>query len=127
MQVAENGRISINGEFTGLGVSQSKEGTVVYTLETYNRFTNEGRKYKVHPIPQVRYSLAHDKPASGAAGRPVARLTRLAGAAKRRLGVLDGKFRIPDDSVGCRRGCCGISRASDAAAGRHPSAAVGGI
>lgn len=31
------------------------------------------------------------------AGRPVARLTRLAGTAKRRLGVLDGKFRIPDD------------------------------
>jgi prevent-host-death family protein len=32
------------------------------------------------------------------AGRPVARLTRLAGAGgKRRLGVLDGRFRIPDD------------------------------
>jgi prevent-host-death family protein len=32
------------------------------------------------------------------AGRPVARLTRLAGATrKRRLGLLDGRFRIPDD------------------------------
>jgi antitoxin (DNA-binding transcriptional repressor) of toxin-antitoxin stability system len=32
------------------------------------------------------------------AGRPVARLTRLAGAGgKRRLGVLDGRFRIPGD------------------------------
>ena len=32
------------------------------------------------------------------AGQPVARLTRLAGAErKRRLGVLDGRFRIPDD------------------------------
>jgi prevent-host-death family protein len=32
------------------------------------------------------------------AGRPVARLTRLAGAGgKRRLGVLDGQLRIPDD------------------------------
>ena len=32
------------------------------------------------------------------AGRPVARLTRLSGASrKRRLGVLDGQFRIPDD------------------------------
>lgn len=32
------------------------------------------------------------------AGRPVARLTRLAGAGgKRRLGVLDGRFRIPRD------------------------------
>jgi prevent-host-death family protein len=32
------------------------------------------------------------------AGRPVARLTRLAGTGrKRRLGVLDGRFRIPND------------------------------
>jgi prevent-host-death family protein len=32
------------------------------------------------------------------AGRPVARLTRLAGTGtKRRLGVVDGRFRIPDD------------------------------
>ena len=32
------------------------------------------------------------------AGRPVARLTRLAlTKGKRRLGVLDGRFRIPDD------------------------------
>jgi prevent-host-death family protein len=32
------------------------------------------------------------------AGRPVARLTRLAGrGGKRRLGVLDGRFRIPRD------------------------------
>jgi antitoxin (DNA-binding transcriptional repressor) of toxin-antitoxin stability system len=32
------------------------------------------------------------------AGRPVARLTRLWGTnRKRRLGVLDGRFRIPDD------------------------------
>ncbi len=33
------------------------------------------------------------------AGRPVARLTRIAkaGGRRRRLGVLDGRFRIPDD------------------------------
>jgi prevent-host-death family protein len=32
------------------------------------------------------------------AGRPVARLTRLSGASRRRrLGALDGRFRIPDD------------------------------
>ncbi len=32
------------------------------------------------------------------AGRPVARLTRLrGGGGKRRLGILDGKFRIPED------------------------------
>jgi prevent-host-death family protein len=32
------------------------------------------------------------------AGRPVARLTRLVSTArKRRLGILDGRFRVPDD------------------------------
>lgn len=31
------------------------------------------------------------------AGRPVARLTRLAPAARRRLGVLNGRLRVPDD------------------------------
>ncbi len=31
------------------------------------------------------------------AGRPVARLTRLSQPLKRRLGLLDGRFRIPDD------------------------------
>jgi prevent-host-death family protein len=32
------------------------------------------------------------------AGKPVARLTRIAPtASRRRLGVLDGKFRIPED------------------------------
>ena len=32
------------------------------------------------------------------AGRPIARLTRLASpGGRRRLGVLDGRFRIPDD------------------------------
>lgn len=31
------------------------------------------------------------------AGRPVARLTRLSQPPKRRLGLLDGRFRIPDD------------------------------
>jgi antitoxin (DNA-binding transcriptional repressor) of toxin-antitoxin stability system len=32
------------------------------------------------------------------AGRPVARLTRLVGAGgKRRLGSLDGQFKVPDD------------------------------
>jgi len=31
------------------------------------------------------------------AGRPVARLTRLQKTPRRRLGPLDGRFRIPDD------------------------------
>jgi prevent-host-death family protein len=31
------------------------------------------------------------------AGRPVARLTQVEAGGKRRLGVLDGRFRIPND------------------------------
>jgi prevent-host-death family protein len=31
------------------------------------------------------------------AGRPVARLTQVEAKGKRRLGVLDGRFRIPND------------------------------
>ena len=53
---------------------------------------------------KTRLSQLVDEAASGQdviiarAGRPVARLTRLAGKnRKRRLGLLDGQFRIPDD------------------------------
>ncbi len=53
---------------------------------------------------KTRLSQLVDEAASGKdviiarAGRPVARLTRLKEASgKRRLGILDGKFRIPDD------------------------------
>jgi prevent-host-death family protein len=53
---------------------------------------------------KTRLSQLVDRAAAGEdviiarAGRPVARLTRLAATEKkRRLGVLDGRFRIPDD------------------------------
>ncbi len=53
---------------------------------------------------KTRLSQLVDEAASGQdvviarAGRPVARLTRLGAAGgKRRLGVLDGRFRIPKD------------------------------
>lgn len=53
---------------------------------------------------KTRLSQLVEKAASGEdvviarAGRPVARLTRLQRTArKRRLGLLDGRFRIPDD------------------------------
>jgi prevent-host-death family protein len=53
---------------------------------------------------KTRLSQLVDEAASGRdvviarAGRPVARLTRLAGTGgRRRLGVLDGRLRIPDD------------------------------
>ncbi len=53
---------------------------------------------------KTRLSQLVDEAAAGRdvviarAGRPVARLTRLEPAGgKRRLGLLDGRFRIPDD------------------------------
>jgi hypothetical protein len=56
-------RISIDGRETGLAISQRCVGTVVYTVATATT------KYAEHIMPHVRYSTAHDKPASGAAGR----------------------------------------------------------
>ena len=61
------------------------------------------RKVNIYEA-KTRLSQLVEEAASGRdvviarAGRPVARLTRLSGATgKRRLGLLDGRFRIPDD------------------------------
>jgi prevent-host-death family protein len=46
----------------------------------------------------VEAAAAGDDVIIARAGRPVARLTRLEKkASKRRLGLLDGRFKIPDD------------------------------
>lgn len=58
-------RIVINGCRTNLAVTQNANGTVVYTPES----VLNNRAYKEHAMPHKRYSLAHDAPASGAAGR----------------------------------------------------------
>lgn len=61
------------------------------------------RKVNIYEA-KTRLSQLVEEAASGRdvviarAGRPVARLTRLSEATrKRRLGLLDGRFRIPDD------------------------------
>ncbi len=61
------------------------------------------RKVNIYEA-KTRLSQLVDEAAAGhdvviaRAGRPVARLTRLAEARrKRRLGLLDGRFKIPDD------------------------------
>ena len=51
--------------FSGFHISQSKNGTVLYQPESLLAKT----KYKEFPLPSPRYSLAHDKPASGVEGR----------------------------------------------------------
>ena len=50
------GRITINGQFTGLHVTQARNGTIVYTPE------GAAGGYKEHTMPHARYSLAHDAP-----------------------------------------------------------------
>lgn len=56
-------RIAIDHIQTGLAVIQNATGTVVYTPEGISS------RYKEHKMPHARYSLSHDKPASGVAGK----------------------------------------------------------
>ncbi len=62
LQVDTRGAIIIDGQDTGLGLSQRKDGSVVYTRERV------GVRYMEHTMPHARYSAAYDAPASGAAG-----------------------------------------------------------
>lgn len=53
---------------------------------------------KTHLSQLVERAAAGEDVVIARAGRPVARLTRLQKLpGKRRLGLLDGRFRIPDD------------------------------
>lgn len=63
LTIDTNNCISIDGKSTGLAVLQRRECTVVYTPES------AGIPYAEHKMPHQRYSLAHDAPASGVAGR----------------------------------------------------------
>lgn len=63
--IYSNGDISISGRSTGLAVGQRADKTLVYTKES----VFSGAKYREHDMPHQRYSLAHDAPASGVAGR----------------------------------------------------------
>lgn len=65
MTIDTANRISIDGHFIGLAVTQRRDGTVVYTPESIV----SGTSYAEHKMPHARYSLAHGAPASGAAGR----------------------------------------------------------
>ena len=52
----DTGRITINGAFSGLHVTQARNGTIVYTPE------GVPGGYKEHAMPHARYSLAHNAP-----------------------------------------------------------------
>ena len=61
--IQSGGQLILDGRDTKLSVTQTGEGTLVFTPETFET------RYRVHEMPHSRYSLANDKPASGAAGR----------------------------------------------------------
>lgn len=70
MNIYTDNEIEIDGVKTGLKVTQTGKGTIVYTPERFDFSKNIWvDSYKEHPMPHKRYSLAHDSPASGAAGR----------------------------------------------------------
>lgn len=58
LQINAVNEIVIDNRPTGLGISQTREGTVIFTRET----VSTGKKYQEHPMPYARYSSAHDAP-----------------------------------------------------------------
>jgi hypothetical protein len=71
MTIYDNGYISLDGVDTRISVAQAREGTRVFYREIPD-FVNPmqvKRKYEEIVMPHPRYSLAHDAPASGVAGR----------------------------------------------------------
>jgi hypothetical protein len=65
MTIAKNGTIAINFNSTGLVVIQNDDKTQVFKLDTVDGVDTEEAVKMPHP----RYSLSHDKPTSGVAGR----------------------------------------------------------
>jgi len=63
IQIDTANRVILDGQDTGLALTQRRDSTVVYTPES------AGINYREHAMPHARYSTAHDAPASGAAGR----------------------------------------------------------
>ena len=58
LQIDTSDSIIIDGQETGLKLTQRREGSVIYTPESII----SGRKYKEHKMPFERYSAAHDAP-----------------------------------------------------------------
>lgn len=56
LTIYTNGAIALDGKMTGLGVSQGKHGTQVYTAEAL------GVRYTEHQMPAKRYLLANSSP-----------------------------------------------------------------
>lgn len=72
MTIDTSGYIKIDGADTGLAVTQRGTGTVLYRREIpagWSASFPNGQAYAEITLARVRYSLAHDHPASGNPGR----------------------------------------------------------
>jgi hypothetical protein len=58
LQIDTSDSIIIDHKDTGLKLTQSRDGTVIYTPES----AASGQQYKEHKMPHARYSAAHDNP-----------------------------------------------------------------
>lgn len=65
LQIDITNRVSIDGEPTGLSVTQRPDRTVVYTFGN----TARPHEYREYQMPHQRYATSHDAPASGVPGR----------------------------------------------------------
>lgn len=65
IKITSSNGIELDGKPINLSVTQAREGTIVYRPE--NRIS--GVLYVEYKMPHQRYSLAHDRPASGNPGR----------------------------------------------------------
>ena len=72
IDIYTNGAISIDGQDTGLGVTQRGSGTVLYRREISELSARslgcEPVRYEEIPLPHQRYSLNHAAPLSGNPG-----------------------------------------------------------
>lgn len=66
IQHATDNSLIIDGQDTGLKLTQRQDGTVIYTPENRLR----GQAYRQHDMPHKRYSTAHDSPTDPRTGLP---------------------------------------------------------
>lgn len=64
LQIDTTGGIIQDGRNTGLCMSQSRHGTIMFTPESQI----SGKPYQAHVMPQTRYSTSHVSPSTGVAG-----------------------------------------------------------
>lgn len=64
VQIQSNNSILFSGKSTGLKVTQTPQGTLVYTPEVLHRH----QVYQEHTMPHTRYSLTDDNSTSSVPG-----------------------------------------------------------